>query len=136
MVVRVLENTIRSVLIFMSLLALVVLMFSNITFLIDQNRHSAGQTLSNQNEALFGAKNKDGESESRMNAFEEALITEYLISLGTFTTTSFVGEQEGLIWLIFILATFILQIVFLNMLIALMSLTFDNTITATHQASK
>ena len=38
MVVRVLENTIRSVLIFMSLLFLVVLMFSNITYLIDQNR--------------------------------------------------------------------------------------------------
>ena len=34
------------------------------------------------------------------------------------------------------LETFILQIVFLNMLIALMSLTFDNTIHATHEASK
>ena len=33
-------------------------------------------------------------------------------------------------------ATFILQIVFLNMLIALMSLTFDNTIHASHEALK
>ena len=34
------------------------------------------------------------------------------------------------------LATFLLQIVFLNMLIALMSLTFDNTIHNKHEALK
>ena len=85
----------------------------------------------NQNSSIFGREN-----ESSIGPFFEAFLTQYLISLGTFNTTSFAGEEEFLIWGVFLAATFILQIVFLNMLIALMSLTFDNTIHASHEALK
>ena len=54
-----------------------------------------------------------------------AFIYVYKITLGDFSTNKFLGLNSEFIWLLFFLATFLLQIVFLNMLIAIMGNTFQ-----------
>lgn len=58
------------------------------------------------------------------NDFFNSFIYSYKLSLGDFFTDTFRGENEGFIWGIFIVFTFLLQITFLNMLIAIMGNTF------------
>ena len=60
----------------------------------------------------------------------------WLLGLGTYDISLYHGEDDILVWIFWFLATFTLSIVFLNMLIAIMSLTFDNTIIAHHEADK
>ena len=70
--------------------------------------------------------------------FVDAIIKQYLVGLGEFNYENY-GNQytdDVFIWIFFFLATFITQITFLNMLIAMMSLTFDNTINNTHEGLK
>ena len=57
--------------------------------------------------------------------FVNALIYVYKLCLGDFHTENFTGENQGIIWIVFFAGTFILQITFLNMLIAIMGDTFD-----------
>ena len=54
------------------------------------------------------------------------MTNQYILALGEFNTENFKFEGEDyLIWFIFICTTFITQITFLNMLIAIMGDTFD-----------
>jgi len=52
-------------------------------------------------------------------------IFAFRASLGDFETDDFKGSSEGWLWIIYIGVTFIIQITFLNMLIAIMGDTFD-----------
>ena len=54
-----------------------------------------------------------------------SMIYSYLLTLGEFNTDSFASGQALWLWAFFVFSTFILQITFLNMLIAIMSDTFD-----------
>ena len=59
------------------------------------------------------------------------MINQYLLSLGDFVDTLGGYEehpQSVLVWLIFLVTTFVTQITMLNMLIAIMGNTFDNVI--------
>ena len=50
----------------------------------------------------------------------------YLLSLGEFTTETFKSTpNRHIAWIFFILATFMILIVFMNMLIAIMGATFN-----------
>ena len=54
--------------------------------------------------------------------FIDSLIMVYMIALGEFGfTDNFVGQQSKVAWVVFILATFMLLVVLLNMLIAVMA---------------
>lgn len=56
----------------------------------------------------------------------DAFFNIYLLSLGEFATDNFEGKQKDVMaWFIFFASTFITQITFLNMLIAVMSDTYD-----------
>jgi len=59
-----------------------------------------------------------------------AVINAYLISLGEFGLDNYGNEAGGLnrflVWIFFVLATFLMLIVFMNMLIAIMGDTFGN----------
>ena len=56
----------------------------------------------------------------------DAFFNIYLLSLGEFATDNFEGKQQDMMaWFIFFASTFITQITFLNMLIAVMSDTYD-----------
>jgi len=52
-------------------------------------------------------------------------LTEYKLGLGSFETDNFEGKNEGIIWLCWLAGTFLIQITFLNMIIAIMGNTFD-----------
>ena len=53
-------------------------------------------------------------------------MNQYMLSLGEFNTDAFEFDgKDVLVWTIFIVSTFITQITFLNMLIAIMGDTFD-----------
>lgn len=73
--------------------------------------------------------NEARENSLYMNFFDisflNAIMNQYMLSLGEFDTESY-GLEGGdmLVWIIFIFTTFITQITFLNMLIAIMGDTF------------
>ena len=59
------------------------------------------------------------------------MINQYLVSLGDFVDTLNGYEehpQSVLVWILFLVTTFVTQITMLNMLIAIMANTFDNVI--------
>ena len=59
--------------------------------------------------------------------FINSFLTAYFICIGLFDVGSFNKGTDALyIWIMFILATFINLLVFMNMLIAIMSKTFDD----------
>ena len=66
------------------------------------------------------------------------MLTQYKLSLGDFSTDEYgaVDGDDAFIWIFFLCSTFVTQITFLNMLIAMMGLTFDNTINNQHEGLK
>ena len=61
--------------------------------------------------------------------YVNAFISIYLISLGDFSYLEYLNNEEGgngMAWFFFILASFVVLIVFMNMLIAIMADTFAN----------
>lgn len=54
------------------------------------------------------------------NDIIDTFINAYLITLGEFEYEGFEGSNNNYLWSIFISATFVIQITFLNMLIAIM----------------
>ena len=67
--------------------------------------------------------------------FANAVIYSYKLSLGEFDTDNFEGQHEAVLWLIFASATFLLQITFLNMLIAIMANTFEDVMSEKDQSA-
>ena len=60
------------------------------------------------------------------NDFLNVILNQYLLSLGEFDTENYEPEgKDVIVYVIFIATTFITQITFLNMLIAIMGDTFD-----------
>jgi Ion transport protein len=48
-----------------------------------------------------------------------------MTSIGEFGTDTYAGDDSGLLWAMFIITTFILSIVMLNMLIAMMGQSYE-----------
>ena len=64
------------------------------------------------------------------SSFWNAIVHIYLISLGEFSTDDYGNRgslQKTVIWILFLSATFFIQITFMNMLIAIMSNTYSET---------
>ena len=59
----------------------------------------------------------------------------FKLTIGDFATSGFPGENQYSTWIIFIFATFLLQITFLNMIIAIMANTFDYVMEKKQQTS-
>ena len=56
----------------------------------------------------------------------DALMNQYMLSLGEFDLENFgLDRKDPVVWVLFLLSTFISQILFLNMLIAVMADTFE-----------
>ena len=59
------------------------------------------------------------------NSFIDSIFNQYLIGLGQFKLENYeLGRKDWFIWIMFIFMTFLTQIVFLNMLIAIMGNTY------------
>ena len=55
--------------------------------------------------------------------------------MGDFSTKQYYGNNSTFIWIIFMIATFLLQITFLNMLIAIMGNTFSQVMDTKAESS-
>ena len=73
------------------------------------------------------------ESSEGSNSVINSLLTTYLIGLGEFSFDGFEKQKEGpvrgLVWIFFILATFVILIVFMNLLIQIIGNKLDEIIT-------
>ena len=58
-------------------------------------------------------------------SFIDSIISVYLIGMGEYNTETLGESQKVFTWIIFILSTLILQLIFMNMLIAIMGSTFS-----------
>lgn len=66
-------------------------------------------------------------SQKFSNQFVNAMLSQYLLGLGSFETDDyFSNEQSDLLWVYFIFGTLLTQIVFMNTLIAILGDTYGN----------
>ena len=59
----------------------------------------------------------------------------YKLTLGDFSTKYYLGMNTEVLWIVFFAATFLLQITFLNMLIAIMGDTFSHVMDNKEESS-
>ena len=105
--------------------------FANILYVLNTER---GESLRYTKDSQYHNDNIY-ESEISDSPFVNAIIYSFKLSLGDFNTNGFRGENQGLTWVVFVFATFLLQITFLNMIIAIMANTFDYVMEKKQQTS-
>lgn len=109
--IRILSEIVVDTVPFMVFLVICIGMFSNSLLLLDQSRRLNGIDAP-IDEPVFGF------------AWLDAFVRQYLVGLGEFGMDNF-GEQDGtLVWIMFLLATLVTQLLFMNLLIAIMGDTF------------
>ena len=75
---------------------------------------------------MAAIKTENGTPEIPYTTYGQSLLYVYLTSVGEFSTDSFaLGEDTGLLWAFFLMTTFFLSIVMLNMLIAMMGRSYE-----------
>ena len=106
--ITLIKQTIFDIRIFLIMLLILTIAFANLFFVLNNNTDDS-----------FYSKTHTGAS------IVDSLINTYLLSLGNFNLDDYnKGPNVAAIWLMFILGTFLIIIVFFNMLIAIMSETF------------
>lgn len=110
--IRMLKEIIIDIVPFLTFLVVCVGMFANSLLILDQGRRLSGIDAPIASE-VFGIPVLD------------FFVRSYLIGLGEFEMDNYSEHNRMLVWIIFILATFITQLLFLNLLIAIMGDTFD-----------
>lgn len=111
--IRMLKEIVLDIVPFLTFLVVCVAMFSNTFLIFDQSRRLQGRYDERIIEEVFGIP------------WIDAFVRSYLVGLGEFGMENFSGEGGSLIWIFFLLATFITQLLFMNLLIAIMGDTFD-----------
>jgi len=108
--VRMVSETIYDIAYFIILFVLCVFSFAHAVFVLNRNAVAEDQELYGPS---FGFRPTD------------AIVNQYLLGLGEFNTDNFENSPNRvLIWIYFILATFLTNLTFLNMLIAIMGDTY------------
>ena len=111
--INLLRKTITGIISFTLMLAILIGLLANVIYIIAKIEHTDdhSETLT----PIF--------AQYFENDFMNAIMHMYLLALGEFDFGSF-GERDGftkaMMWIIFVFSTFILQITFMNMLIAIM----------------
>ena len=108
--VKLLTETFGDIKSFFILFIAILCTFGNAMLIMNANRDEDSQIYS----AVFTVK------------YLDIIMNQYMLSLGEFDTDNFSDDgSDVMIWLLFMITTFIVQITFLNMLIAIMGDTFD-----------
>ena len=111
--VNLIQKTISDCLKFMTLVLIIIFSFTNFFYVLDLNQEDVGST--------YLPRYSSG------NKLLDAFLSVYFICIGFYDVTPFgKGHDENYIWAMFVLATFINLIVFMNMLIAIMAKTFSD----------
>lgn len=127
--ITLIRQTIWDIKVFFFIVLLIQLAFANFFFIINNNTP--------QNEAYKtkweATKDPEDNEFHYVNDFSkhpvlDSVIAIWLIGLGEFDLDDSYGEGPNvvLVWLMFIFATLLILIIFMNMLIAIMSATFED----------
>ena len=112
--IRMLREIVLDIEPFLVFLLVCIAMFSNTFLIFDQSRRLQGRYDERIIEEVFGIP------------WIDAFVRSYLVGLGEFGMDNYSsGEGGALVWIFFLLATFITQLLFMNLLIAIMGDTFD-----------
>merc|ERR1712147_201196 len=117
--IRIITEIIFDIRVFMIMLLLCLAAFSNVLVILDSNRATDDEK---SIESLTGV------------LFFDALVHAYLTGLGDFNKDNYSTSDPVVVWIMFLLATFLVMLVFMNMLIAMMGETFGR-ITAIQEQS-
>ena len=115
---------------FCIMIIVLTVQFANVFYIMNQERGGGFKGIDGSN-----IINDEIYSEDLDYGVINALIYSYKIALGDFSTTKFMGLNREVIWIFFVAATFLLQITFLNMLIAIMGNTFDHVLDNKQESS-
>ena len=122
-------ETLRDTKHFLILVMMVLITFANALYILEIANHAEASV--SDDTAL--APTADGETTSIdqliqrafNNTFIDSVVNQYLLGLGEFQYDAFASNPAGpLIWSLFLLSTFLTQVTFMNMLVAIMSDTF------------
>jgi len=109
--IRMITEIIKDIQVFLIMLIIALSAFANIIFLLNINRmEQGGDPLY---ESLIGIAPLD------------AMIHAYLMGLGDFNRDTYSSENAKVVWIMFILATIIVALIFMNLLIAIMGESFS-----------
>ena len=107
---------------FMIMLIILILTYGNVMYILNTER-GKGFEYEDEDNVKQNVRIYPNDLPSD---FFNAIIYSYKLCLGDFSTNGYVGNNSWFIWVLFALSTFLLQITFLNMLIAIMGNTFTN----------
>ena len=110
--IRMITEIIKDIQVFLVMLIISLSAFANIIFLLNLNRMEQGhEEPIYENLIGFGPL--------------DAMIHAYLMGLGDFNRDTYSSENARVIWIMFILATIIVSLIFMNLLIAIMGESFS-----------
>ena len=111
--IRMITLIMRDIRPFIVMLMICVGLFANAFLILDQSRRDNGMN------------SRDYISTPAIgNNLVDSLIRSYLVGLGEFGLDNFHKQNRVIVWVLFLASTFITQLVFLNMLIAIMGDTY------------
>lgn len=110
--IRMLAEIVQDIIPFLTFLVCCISMFANSMLILDQSRRLAGAKESLIT-PVFDVP------------FLDAFFRTYLVALGEFDMDGYEGLDSTVVWIMFLLATFVAQLLFMNLLIAIMGDTFD-----------
>jgi hypothetical protein len=124
--IRMITEIIKDIQVFLVMLIIALGAFANIIFVLNINRKDSACTDDPSCGPIYDS----------VVGFApiDALIHAYLTGLGDFNKDNYSSENSAVVWVMFILATIIVQLIFLNLLIAIMGESFSR-ITAIMQQS-
>lgn len=103
-------NTIYDIRIFLAMVLLIIIAFSNTMYLCQLNSAAGDVVAQNYGSPII-----------------DAFISQYMLSLGEFNYGGFItSPDDGMEWFFFCFGTFLMMVVFMNMLIAIMGNTFND----------
>ena len=108
--IRVVTSIVRHIGVFSAMLIMVLIAFANCLTVLELNRHNHDGVQISQ--PIF-------EDYTRLHFFD-ALIHAYILGLGDFNTDNYSDRDALEVWIFFLVATFIVQLVFMNLIIAMM----------------
>ena len=108
---RLLSETFEDVRAFFIMFLVIVTAFANIMYILNSQR------VHEDEQELYDANVESG--------FMNAWIMTYTLGFGEFATEGYAGTNTNLIWFVWFFGTFLISITFLNMLIAIMTNSFD-----------
>lgn len=127
--IRMLIETLSDIKVFMCMLLLCLFMFGNTTLILNQNRYDVMIEGDDGYEPALLVGEHFG------MGYVDAIMDQYMLGLGEFQMDNYNNSDAAILWILFIMSTFITQITFFNMLIAIMGDTFARVSEGMDQAT-